>query len=401
MLVFRRFLRHLAETKGGMYLKLILSLIVVAALSASAFGQTLPRVGDEVRYQCFCFGQEWVKATVEAVNGGSVRVRFGNLDNQVVTLPVTSPKLRLSGAASGNETRPPDSVQQAFAAEAAPRYRRVVTQFAHFYDPQFNYGGGPARPEEWKSTMDQLAALDADCRSRYRGVQDFQGITYIKPGDVDYRFAVWCEIAAKRVQIEPRARSGMAKQLVNMGYTDENLNFGFNEPDNPVRMETQDLIWDRTKWRSEKLAWLKPKYAEHGAQVPPDAFDAVEKRADELKAKVMRDAPNRSYKLPPNRDAAVESFMRGQFAKEYPGVQVVKIGLDYNTWVQRKSLTYVGSDEVFRYYKVDYNSYKRGTALLKLPNRPLCQMQDWVVGRNAKGLVAVAVGGSGTFMRCE
>lgn len=377
--------------------------VVLLTVSAAVLGQGALRVGDEVRYQCFCFGQEWVRATVEAVNGGNVRVRFGNMDNQVVTLPLSSPKLRLPGGTTtgSGETRPPDNVQQAFAAEAAPKYRRVVTMFAHFYDPQYNYGGGPARPDEWKTAMDQLAALDADCRSRYRGVRDFQGVTYIKPGDVDYRFATWCDIAAKRGQIEPRGRSLMAKQMVNMGYTDENLNFGFNEPDNPVRMETQQLIWDREKWRTGKLAWLRPKYAEHGAQVPPDAFDAVEKRADELKARVLRDAPNRSYKQPPHHDAAVESFMRGQFVKEYPGAHVLKIGLDYNTWVQRKSLTYVGSDEIFRYYKVDYNSYKRGTALLKIPGRPLCQTQDWVVGRGAKGLVAVAVGGSGTFMRCE
>jgi hypothetical protein len=93
--------------------------------------------------------------------------------------------------------------------------------------------------------------------------------------------------------------------------------------------------------------------------------------------------------------------MKAQFVREYPGAQVLKIGSDYATWVQRKSLSYVASDERFRYYKVDYNSYKRGTALLKIPGRPLCQTQDWVVGRSAKGLVAVAVGGSGTFMRCE
>lgn len=382
--------------------RILVTFVVLMAAAAMVFGQASPKVGDQVRYQCFCLGQEWVRATVEAVNGGNVRVRFGNMDNQVVTLPVSSPKLRLSGAAAGGgETRPPDNVQQAFAAEAAPKYRRVVAQFAHFYDPQFNYGGGPARPDEWKAAMDLLAALDSDCRSRYAGVRDFQGITYIRPGDVDYRFAVWCDIAAKRVQIEPRGRSLMAKQMVNMGYTDENLNFGFNEPDNPVRWETQQLIWERDKWRAEKLAWLKPKYAEHGAQVPPDAFDTVEKRAEELKAKVLRDAPNRSYKQPMYRDAAAEAVVKSAFAKEYPGVQVLKIGLDYRTWVQRKSLSYVGSDEIFRYYRVNYNSYKRGTALLKIPGRPLCQMHDWVVGNAGGRIVPAGVGGSGTFMRCD
>ena len=378
---------------------LFTGIIVILAAVGHAFAQTA-KVGDEVRYQCFCFGQEWVKGSVEAVDGSSVRVRFGNMDNQVVTLPVNSPKLRWPGGNGGGEFRA-DAMQQAFASEAAPKYRRIVEQFAHFYDSKYNSAGGPVRPEEWKFAMDQLAQLDSDCRSRYNGVKDFQGITYIKDGSVDYRFSVWCDIAAKRVQLEPIARSGMAKTLINLGYTDENLNFGFNEPNNPVRMETQELIWERDKWRAAKMAWLKPKYAEYGAQVPLDATTAVEKRADELRDIVLRDAPKRTYQMPPNHDAAVEAFIKAQFAKEYPGAQVLKIGLDYKTWVPRKSLTYVGSDEIFRYYKVEYNSYKRGTALLKIPGRPLCQAQDWVVGRSAKGLVAVAVGGSGTFMSCQ
>lgn len=379
-------------------MKNLFTSIFILLISASyTFAQNV-KIGDEVRYQCFCFGQEWVRATVESVSNGNVRVRFGNLDNQVVTLPLSSPKLRLENP---NVEFRADAMQQAFAAEAAPKYRRIVEQFAHFYDPKYNPAGGPVRPEEWKFAMDQLAQLDSDCRTRYVGVKDFQGITYIKDGSVDYRFAVWCDIAAKRTQLEPIARAGMARTLINLGYTDENLNFGFNEPNNPVRMETQELIWDRAKWRSAKIAWLKPKYAEYGAQVPADATAAVEKRADDLRDIVLRDGPKRSYQMPANRDTAVETFMKAQFAREYPGAQVLKIGLDYNTWVARKSLSYVGSDEIFRYYKVDYNSYKRGTALLKIPGRPLCQAQDWVVGRSGKGLVAVAIGGSGTFMKCE
>lgn len=379
---------------------LFVGVLILLAATLPVFPQAA-KVGDEVRYQCFCFGQEWVKASVESVNDGSVHVRFGNMDNQVITLPVNSPKLKWSGAnSSGGEFRA-DAMQQAFASDAAPKYRKIVEQFAHFYDSKYNYSGGPVRPDEWKSAMSQLTQLDSECRSRYSGVTDFQGISYIKNGSVDYRFAIWCDIAAKRVQLEPIARAGIAKTLINLGYTNENLNFGFNEPNHPVRMETQDLIWERDKWRTAKIAWLKPKYAEYGVPVPADATIAAEKRADDLLSIVMRDAPKRSYGMPANRDAAVETFMKAQFAKQYKGVEVLKIGLEYNTWVARKSLTYIASDELFRYYKVDYKSYKRGTALLKIPGRPLCQSQDWVVGRSSKGLVAVAVGGSGTFMRCD
>ncbi|MBK6723756.1 MAG: hypothetical protein IPG58_11000 [Acidobacteria bacterium] len=56
-------------------------------------------VGDSVQYQCFCLGAEWVRGKVERVAGGNVRVRYGNMNNQVVTLPVNSPKLKTGNAA--------------------------------------------------------------------------------------------------------------------------------------------------------------------------------------------------------------------------------------------------------------------------------------------------------------
>lgn len=378
---------------------IILALMAVCAGVGAAQGAMT--VGEEVKYQCFCFGQEWVKATVERTGGGKVKIRFGNLDNQVVTLPENSPLIR-------RQPRPEDpqavSLRAAFAQQVGATYRQTVQKFAPYYDSQYvaEAGSGPLRPEEWQKAMADLTALDGLCRGQYRGVTDFTDPTYARPGSVDYRFGTWCDIAAKRNELEPKVRAAVVRSVINLGYTEENLNFGFNEPDNPVRMETQRLIWERDKWRAEKFAWLKPKYAEYKISVvPADATAAAEKRADELKEIVLRDAPNRSYKQPPWHDAAIEAFMKGKFAAEYPGAQVLKIGLDYKTWVKRQSLTYVASDDIFNYYKVNYNSYKRGTALLKIPGRPLCQMQDWVVGQSGKALVAVAVGGSGTFMRCE
>lgn len=376
----------------------VVFLIAIAAVRLSAQG-----VGDEVRYQCFCFGQEWVKATIERIDAANVRVRFGNMDNQVVSLPRNSPKLRLTSAAGNpRESVSPDDLQKTFMAEAAPRFSYAVAAFAPYYNPQFNNaGGGVPDSDIWKKSYAELAELHSLCIIKYRGITDFRSPGYTRDGAVDYRFGTWCDIAANRVEVEKKARVGVAKTLINLGYTDENLRFGFNEPDNPVRWETQQLIWERDKWRSEKLTWLRPKYAVYKVDVPADATAAAEAKADELKSIVLRDAPSRSYKQPMYRDAAAESVVKAALAKEYPGVQVVKIGLDYRTWVQRKSLDYVASDDIFRYYKVSYNSYKRGTALLKIPGRPLCQMQDWVVGLSGGKVVPAGVGGSGTFMRCD
>ncbi|CAN5369553.1 hypothetical protein BH10ACI2_BH10ACI2_19340 [soil metagenome] len=372
-------------------MKTFIAAVFIFLLSFAAYSQVA--VGEEVDYKCNCLGQVWVKAKVEAVRGNSVKVRFGNLDNQVATVAVDSGLIRMRPKPENPEVA---RIRYAFR-DAAQKYLYTVRQFGQFYDPQLNPAGGPVRPEEWQKAMKDLAELDAVCR-QYPGVTDAPNL---QPGMMDERFSVWCKIAAARVQLEPKARAGMAKMLINMGYTEENLNFGFNEPDNPIRMETQELIWNRAKWRAEKTVWLKPKYAQYGTDVPPDAFDGVEKRADQLRAMVERDAPNRSWKQPKYHDAAVESFVKAKFASQFPGSQVVKIGLDYTTWVERKSLTYVASDETFNYYNVSYNAYKRGSVLLKIPGRPLCQMQEWVVGRGAKGLVAAGIGGSGTFMKCD
>ena len=79
----------------------------------------------------------------------------------------------------------------------------------------------------------------------------------------------------------------------------------------------------------------------------------------------------------------------------------MKIGLDYTTWKKRESRTYVGSDSTFAYYKVTYNTYKRGVALVKIQNQPFCQAREWIVGRGGSGIVLVSLGGSGIFMKCE
>lgn len=383
-------------------MKVVLVSVLCLFLGASVLAQGVS-VGDSVQYQCFCLGAEWVRGKVERVEAGNVRVRYGNMDNQVVTLPMNSTKLKIGNAARNPlETVPMAPAQRAFDNEAG-KYKNAIQAFAHYYDSRYFAGNiGLPGSEMWKRSMAELGELDSLCRTRYQGIADWQSPNYLRDGYVDYRFGLWCEVAANRSAIEKNARVGVASSAINLGYTTENLNFGFNEPDNPLRMEVQDMIWNREKWRASKIAWLKPKYAEYGiTSVPTTATAEAEKRADELWKLVERGAPNRSFKQPPWRDAAVESFVKNKLTAKFPGVQVVKIGLDYKTWVKRESHSLVASDDYFNYYKVSYNSYKRGSVLIKIPGRPFCQMQEFVVGQSGKGMVDAGIGGSGTFMRCD
>jgi hypothetical protein len=36
-----------------------------------------------------------------------------------------------------------------------------------------------------------------------------------------------------------------------------------------------------------------------------------------------------------------------------------------------------------------------------MPNRPLCHACEFIVGKGAKGIVLVSLGGAGTFMKCQ
>lgn len=208
-------------------------------------------------------------------------------------------------------------------------------------------------------------------------------------------------IAARRAELEKPARAVAAKNLVSLTVTKDNLNFAFNHQKNRVPDETQMLMYDRAKWKQEQIPKYNPVFVKHGFEMPADFFAEVEKQADELQKLIDRTAPDRAWGQPPFRDAAVEAFIKGKYAAVYRGVQILKAGLDYKIWEVRKGLSYVGSDSTFRYYKVEYNSYKRGWVLMKVPNRPFCQASEWIVGRGAKGMVVVSLGGSGIFVKCQ
>lgn len=58
----------------------------------------------------------------------------------------------------------------------------------------------------------------------------------------------------------------------------------------------------------------------------------------------------------------------------------------------------------YDYYRINKgkNKYKRGWALLEIPDRPYCQAREWIVKRVSNGPIQLdALGGDGTFMKCS
>jgi hypothetical protein len=379
--------------------KITLLILAVFLLTANAIAQETLRVGDVVEYKCNCFGQEWVSAKVEAVEGNTVRVRYGNVRNQVATVTIASGTVR---ALPKPESARDIQLREAFRADALNKYYQTVQIFAPFFNEKYISGGVPHKPAEWQKMMTDLTELDSLCKGKYVGVTNEPSSSYLSKHD-DYQYADWCAIAARRNELAKLARTAAAKNLISPTVTKDNLKFAFNHQKNRVPDETQMLMYDRAKWKQEQIPKYKTIFVEYGFEMPVDFFAEVEKEADELKSLIEQTAPNRAWEPPPFRDAAVEAFIKGKYAADpdYRGAQILKAGLDYKIWEVRKGLSYLGSDSTFRYYKVEYNSYKRGWVLMKLPNQPFCQASEWIVGRGAKGMVVVSLGGSGIFVKCQ
>jgi hypothetical protein len=372
-----------------------LCLLLLALIALPAFAQQVFHIGDAIDVQD---GSNWIPGRIEAVDNNIARVRIGKGKYDYINVQLPTTRFRATGSAAEAER---EALRQNAFHHDAGKYFQTVGKFAPFYDANYISGGAPTTPAEWQTAMSELAELDTLCKSKYPGMTNSTG--GLREGLVDYRYAVWCEIAARRSELEKPARISAAKNQIGLIVTEDNLKFAFNHQKNRVLDETQMLMYERDKWKQQQIPKYQPRFADYGIEMPADFFAGVEKKADELQKLIEQTAPNRSWEARPFHDLAVEAFIRARYAADpdYRGVKVLTIGLDYKIWTERKGLSYLGSDSSFRYYKVEYNYYKRGWALVKLPNRPYCQAQEWIVGRGAKGMVLVSLGGSGIFMKCQ
>lgn len=379
---------------------LYLIIAIIAIATTAVFAQESFRVGEEVEVHCTCLGpMAWVRGRVEEVTGGNVRVRYGTGKYQFTTVPNSPQTIVRPGARQAAATD--NALKNQFFQEAS-RFRDIVIEFAPFYDPKFQRQRLPS-PEKLQASIDQLAALDALCQAKYPNLKDDPRSPW--PNDVTQQPATWCAIAAARASLEARFRAETAKTFLQTELNSPlaNLNKALRDKDNRASDDAQRIVYSRAAWRSEMEAKFAPKFAALKTAMPSDFFAEVDQKADELRSAIDRTAPSRSWTKPPYNDAAVEAFVRAKYASDpdYRGAKVLKTGLDYTTWKEYESLSYLGSDSNFRYYKVEYNEYKRGWALVKLVDRPLCQAQEFIVGRQNGKIVLVSLGGSGIFMKCE
>lgn len=169
-----------------------------------------------------------------------------------------------------------------------------------------------------------------------------------------------------------------------------------NDAEGYLNYNLQELLFARPSWEARARVEVMEN-ATAGQTLPSDFFAELYAQADQLKAKAEGDGQNRKWKEPPYHDPAVESFIRQQYAARLKGTQIVKIGMTYTTWKIWKNSIGIPTSQT-----------KRGLVLVKVPNMPFCQIQEFVVKKEYSGggtfgamKTEGGVAGVGAFASCN
>lgn len=379
--------------------RVLMTFLIIVAAAFAVAAQEKYRVGDKVELECNCFGPtQWVPATIEQVQSNNTyRVRYGsgtyNYLEQVGTDRIRRPG---AGAAAAKQ----NEMRRNFLDETT-QYRESVFSLMMVYDENLVAGqnkyGPPVNASGWSKTMSDLAALDSLCRSKYSGMTNDPRAA--ERGDLFQMPATWCDIAAKREELQSNGRGlALSQQL---GPTKQmylkKLGELLDESAPYLSYDYQALLFDRAAWKASFMKTASNAQAGTGATVPESYFTEIYKKADELRVREERSAPSRKFQMPPYRDAAIEQQIRSAYASQLKGTTIVKIGLDYTTWKIWKNTLGIPTSQT-----------KRGRVLAKVSGRPLCQEQEFVVvmeyaggGRYRAAKIQNGVGGAGLLMACE
>ena len=344
------------------------------------------RVGDVVVNEG---GRE---GTIEAINGNSAKVRYGNgkYNFQMELLAsLRNPKTAASEAEQEKQ-------RKIFRVEAE-KYAPIVRLFEQFYNPEFAKVKGGIDAAAIKKATVELAELDALCKSKYPGITNSPDVNY--RDDVNWRFADWCGMAAKRDELLQSVTSGTQSavgQRFIAGWK-RSIDKSLKDPNDFVWDDVQTMLFDQAAWKAKDLPFLQRDYAENGGTVPADIFDSVNAELAKLREKIENDSKTKVWEVPPYKDAAVEAFVKSKHAARFKGIINVKSGLDFTTWKLFKNNLGIPTSQI-----------KQGWLLVKLPNQNgMCQAREFAVEKEYTGggtFSAMKIAGfsqAGKYMKCQ
>ncbi len=361
------------------------------------------RVGDKV----FKDGQPGV---IEAIERNGYKVRYGP-GKYAFKYERAEDLMSPQQAAAEQERQRQEQTQKPLRAQfmdEAAAFMQTIYKLAPFYDSKYNQiGTGITQEnktyEEWRR---DLESLDIVCR-KYSNMTN-PAMDSIYQSDVKYFPADWCKIASQRTEILQKTKRAVGDTFAKADI--KSLMIGIeralNDEEGYVSSEIQTLLYDRAAWEQSILPAMRKYYLDANAVVPPEILKPLEEKTAELRAKIEREAPTRGWTQPSYADAALEAVIRRQSLTDFPGIKILKIGMDFTTWVARDDKSYVGSDSKFKYYRITPGAYrfKRGLALVKLPNQPFCQVKNFQLTQYKAGAgygaAKPTISGGGTFVKC-
>lgn len=293
----------------------------------------------------------------------------------------------------------------------ARKYESSVLAFTVVYDPKLMSKMSstyypPTEAAKWNEVMGDLAELDIVCK-KYPNMKNPPG----RQPELAYLPRSWCEIAANRLELRKKAvQVGAEYELRNRTqnriYDMENAMRNNFES---VLDDYQLMVFEPDAHRQKMAAELQSEYAKRGAQLPTDFYDKYAAIAPKMKTLIEQQMETRTWTMPVIKDAALESLIRGQYAKNpaVAKVTVLKVGFVASTWASVDDMNWISTTGNVSLYRIEKNKhrFRRGYVLVKMPNRPGCQAREFVLrqDRAGGGFGATKVedlGAGGIFIKC-
>lgn len=362
----------------------------------AAAQETEFKVGDVVEVSCGnCKGNKngWVRAKIVKIDfdRGFYLYDFGDVNHRgepkYYQTIISNPDFRTLTEEADEQTR------QQFEAEAKP-FSRAITEMASLYQPELARGEYRLSPEDLEKHRASLKALTTVCQ-KYPNLRNSRIAS--KGTNISIRYTDWCQMAKQADVLIDRAKAaGLAEALAFAQKSSlDDLENAFDTP-NGMREETQRIIFDRAAWEREERAKLAKNYAGAPEEKLKEYFAEIFAKADEVKARIEREAPTKSWNAPLLHNATFEGMVRNYYAKYRPGVTVVKIGMYQNDFKTFRNGLGIPTSQVIS-----------GVALVKIANRPLCQSQifelnkEYMGGGRFSAVKPLYIGKEGTFVKCQ
>lgn len=349
-----------------------------------------------------------IPGRIESINGNWAKVRYGPGNYDFVNAPLSGligPRAVAAARQNAAQEQIQKPMRAQFADEAEP-FMKTVKILANAYNPQFydsgeSFTATAAHHQAWLKDLETLAAICRKYPNMTNGNPYAQQSIEMHPADV-------CRLAEQRMSVINKTRNKMGDANANLEVRSWSMKLdeAVKSSEGLIEDDLQMLLYERAAWEQTYLKNLKKTYAERGAAMSPEVLKPLDEFVAAKKEQIETDAARREWEKPHAADAALEALAKRRFAVDYPGAQVLKTGMTFTTWKVEDTKSFVGSDNFWRYYKVTPGAfrYKMGRALVKLPNRPLCQVREFQVTQAKAGAgfgaAKASIAGAGIFVKC-